>query len=92
MDLTSLAMFLIRLFNAVVWTFLLFKIVSNGPVTGLTRLLISSLIFLGFWILTLGTLTNLGILDGSIVRMVYTGYTAVAAIVGVTLLSMRGKI
>jgi hypothetical protein len=82
-----------RLINAIAWTLVLSRLVrSDKPVTGLTRQLICGLIFVGFWVLAFGTLAQSGLVAPNIVRFAYTGYTAVAAIIGVALLSLRGRI
>jgi hypothetical protein len=82
-----------RLGNAIAWTIVLSRLIrADKPVTGLTRQLICGLILVGFWLLALGTLVQGHLVDPHLVGLIYTGYTAVSAIVGVALLSLRGRI
>lgn len=91
MDLV-LAVLVARFINALIWTPLLWKIVHNGPITGVTRALLTVVLFVGFWVFVLAGLATAGFVDAVFVRYVLTAYIAATAIVGITLLSMRGKI
>lgn len=74
--------FLIRTYNAVIWTVVIGRILRNDrSVSRPARRMIVVLMVMGYWTLSFGTLTQFGV-DGQIARWVYTAYTAVAAILG----------
>jgi hypothetical protein len=80
--------FLIRTGNALLWTvFVLQTIRSDRPLLRTARLMILPVIFMGMWVLVIGSLVTLGILSGDVARTVYTLFTAFAAIVALTLVT-----
>ena len=92
MDVYAIGTLLIRVANALVWTVVVYRIVKRQrPVTTLTRLLISQMVLVGFWLLALGGFTPFG-LNGMFLRLLYTGYTAGTLIVGFVLMSEHGKV
>jgi hypothetical protein len=80
----------VRLVNAALWTLVLIKIARNGPVTGLTRMLMCVLLGSSFWLFVLGGLVQYNV-SVSVARLMATAFTAIAGIIGVALLT-RGKI
>lgn len=80
----------IRTTNAILWSILLARIYRAGlPVMPLVRTLIVSVVFLGMWVLVLGSLTSLGIVESGTARVIYTVFTAYSAIVAAGILASR---
>jgi len=86
----AIGSFLIRAANAIVWSFVAYRIIQNDrPISRPARRLISVIVFTGFWLLTLGSLTSFGF-DVPTTRLMYTSYTAIALMVGVVLAMEKG--
>jgi hypothetical protein len=82
---------IIRAANAIVWSVVLLRIFQhNRPVSPTARKLISVVIIGGVWVLVLGALIPFDLFDGDLARVVYTAYTAVTLIIGITLAMEKG--
>lgn len=85
--------FLPRLINALIWSAVLLPIFITGkPVTPLTRRFICIIVFTGFWLLTLGGSVQLGFASGEVARWAYTVFCGFCGLVGLALLTMRGRV
>lgn len=90
----DVAIFCVRLANALIWTVLGYRILRGGTkaVHPFTRRLIIVLLVAGYWLLSSGGLVQLIGLPGDLVRLVYTAYTAAAGVIGIALISAKDKI
>jgi hypothetical protein len=78
---------IIRGTNAILWTIVFFQMARSKQTAYLSvRRLVMSVVFLGMWVLVIGALTSLGIVETGTARMIYTIFTAYAAIVAAGIL------
>jgi hypothetical protein len=79
----------IRLANALVWTVFVVQIMRRkARAINLTaRRLVLSVIFLGMWLLFIGSLAQVRLIPGDVVRTLYTVFTGYAAVVGFAIIT-----
>lgn len=88
MTTEDLFIFTIRTVNAVSWTILFIVLFRDStPVVPLIRSLISFVIMAGMWVLVVGAVATSYSIDPRPIRLMYTAYTAIAAIVAIGVLT-----
>lgn len=76
----------IRTVNAVLWTVVGLRVIRYGPLQPLARKMVNVTIVFGMWALAFGALVRFDIVSSDLSRMVYTAFTAFAAMVAVAIL------
>lgn len=90
-DAFSVGSLAIRLLNAALWTALGITVLQHDrPVPPLVRKLITAVVILGMWTLAFGAVAVLvPAIPSEVARIVYTAFTAFAAIIAAAILMER---
>ena len=87
-DAIDVVLILTRVLAALVWTHLAVVFIRDeSPALPMVRVLVMSTVLLGLWFLVIGGFVTLIGTDVTVVRWLYTIYTAFASIVGLAILS-----
>jgi hypothetical protein len=87
-EAVDVVLILTRVLAALIWTHLAIVFIRDeSPAIPMVRMLVMSTVLLGLWFLVIGGLVSLFVGDLTVVRWLYTIYTAFASIVGLAILS-----
>ena len=87
-EAVDVVLILTRVLAALIWTHLAIVFIRDeSPAIPMVRILVMSTVLLGLWLLVIGGLVSLFVGDLTVVRWLYTIYTAFASIVGLAILS-----
>jgi hypothetical protein len=92
MEWYDVASFLIRASNAALWLVIgIHAFRWNKPLSRFGRRIVWTVIAIGMIVLAVGGLVPMGIISGQFARVMYTAFTAYAAIVALALLSTETR-
>ena len=87
-EAVDVVLILTRVLAALIWTHLAIVFIRDeSPAIPMVRMLVMSTVLLGLWFLVIGGLVSLFVGDLTVVRWLYTIYTAFASIVVLAILS-----
>lgn len=87
MDEVEVATVLIRMANAIAWSWLFVRVVRKGkPFSMFARVLASTVVVVGMWVFVVGGFTAFGI-PGAVARLTYNAFASYALIVAIAMLT-----